>query len=84
MGNEGYVLTMYTIPPWRGRGIARALLEEIIKYVKRTGTPHLWLYATDAGRPLYEQAGFVVLPDAMGLQLFPTNGQPLDRNVRVM
>ena len=72
IGNEGYVLNMYTLPQWRGRGIARTLLEEIIRYVKNTGIPQLWLYATDEGRPLYEKLGFVVLPDAMGMKLFPT------------
>jgi len=71
IGNEGYVLNMYTLPQWRGRGIARTLLEEIISYVKNTGIPQLWLYATDQGRPLYEKLGFVVLPDAMGLKLSP-------------
>jgi GNAT superfamily N-acetyltransferase len=67
VGNEGYVLNMYTVPQWRGRGIARALLEEIIRYVKNTGIPQLWLYATEEGRPLYEKMGFVALTDAMGL-----------------
>ena len=71
IGTEGYVLNMYTLPQWRGRGIARTLLEEIIRYVKNTGIPQLWLYATDEGRPLYEKLGFVVLPDAMGLKLSP-------------
>ena len=75
VGSEGYVLNMYTVPQWRGRGIARTLLEEIIKYVKNTGTTQLWLYATDEGRPLYEKLGFVALTDAMGLKLLPTQGQ---------
>jgi GNAT superfamily N-acetyltransferase len=75
VGNEGYVLNMYTVPPWRGRGIARTLLEEIIRYVKHTGTPQLWLYATEEGRPVYEKFGFVALTDAMGLKLFPAQDQ---------
>ena len=71
VGNEGYILNMYTLPQWRGKGIARILLEEIISYVKNTGVSQLWLYATDQGRPLYEKLGFIVLPDAMGLKLLP-------------
>jgi GNAT superfamily N-acetyltransferase len=70
-GNEGYILNMYTLPQWRGRGLARTLLEEIIKYVKQAGVPQVWLYATDAGRPVYEKFGFIPLPDAMGLKLTP-------------
>lgn len=71
-GNEGYILNMYTLPQWRGKGIARTLLEEIIRYVKEAGVPQVWLYATDAGRPVYEKFGFITLSDAMGLKLLAT------------
>ena len=77
LGTEGYILNIYTIPQWRGRGIARTLLEEIIGYVKNTRTPQLWLYATDEGRPVYEKLGFVALTDAMGLKLYPAQDQAM-------
>jgi GNAT superfamily N-acetyltransferase len=58
-GLEGYVMNMYTLPAWRGRGLATRLLNEIIRYVKEQGGRRLWLRATEAGRGIYEKAGFV-------------------------
>jgi GNAT superfamily N-acetyltransferase len=57
-GLDGYIMNMYTLPAWRGQGIATALLNEIIAYVKSAGGRRLWLQATEAGRPIYEKAGF--------------------------
>jgi GNAT superfamily N-acetyltransferase len=51
-------MNMYTVPEWRGRGVATALLREIIKFVKGTGARRIWLRATEEGRPVYEKAGF--------------------------
>nr|BBH95232.1 N-acetyltransferase [Thermogemmatispora argillosa] len=58
-GLEGYVLNMYTLPAWRGQGLARAILRHIIAYARQqTPARRLWLRATDAGRPLYASEGF--------------------------
>jgi GNAT superfamily N-acetyltransferase len=72
-GLEGYVLNMYTVPSWRRRGLGARLLEQCIEYVRARGGRRLWLKATPAGRPLYEQAGFVVLG----------GGGPRDRTVEM-
>lgn len=66
-GKEGYILNMYTLPEWRGQGLATVLLQEIIAYAKATGIRRLWLHATEAGRPVYEKIGFVAEGDAMHL-----------------
>lgn len=58
-GLEGYVLNMYTIPDHRGGGIATALLNEIIAFVKGTDARRIWLHATPVAEPIYEKAGFV-------------------------
>jgi GNAT superfamily N-acetyltransferase len=69
-GLEGYILNMYTLPEWRGRGVATALLQEIITYARSINLRHLWLYATEAGRPVYEKVGFAPMMDeAMDLYL---------------
>ena len=60
-GQEGYVLNMYTVPEWRGKGIATALLTEIINFAKTTGARRLRLHATPDGKPVYEKALFVPL-----------------------
>jgi GNAT superfamily N-acetyltransferase len=59
-GLEGHILNMYTLPAWRGRGLAGTILRHMIDYTQReTGARRLWLRATAAGRPLYERVGFV-------------------------
>ncbi|MDY7040580.1 MAG: GNAT family N-acetyltransferase [Chloroflexota bacterium] len=63
-GLEGYILNMYTVPEWRGGGLATALLKEIISFAKNAGVRRLWLHATPAGKPLYEKAGFIPRPAA--------------------
>ena len=35
-GVEAYLMNMYTLPAWRGRGLARALLDEMIGFVRKT------------------------------------------------
>ena len=57
-GVDAYLMNMYTLPAWRGRGIARVLLDEIIGFVRTTPARRIWLHATDIGRPVYESAGF--------------------------
>jgi GNAT superfamily N-acetyltransferase len=57
-GLDAYLMNMYTLPAWRGRGLASALLDEIIGFVRTTPARRIWLHATAAGRPIYENAGF--------------------------
>jgi ribosomal protein S18 acetylase RimI-like enzyme len=59
-GIEAYILNMYTLPEWRGQGIATALLNTMMAFIKETEAHRVWLYATHDGKPLYEKAGFVL------------------------
>lgn len=59
LGLEAYVMNVYTVPVWRGQGIATALLREIISFVKQTKAKRIWLHASKDGKPLYEKLGFV-------------------------
>lgn len=68
-GLDAYVLNMYTEPSWRGRGVATALLQEVIEYVKTTPARRMSLRATQAGRPLYDKFGFVADDEFMSLSL---------------
>jgi GNAT superfamily N-acetyltransferase len=58
-GLEAYIMNMYTLPPWRGQGIATGLLHELMQFVKQTRAHRIWMYATQDGKPIYEKAGFV-------------------------
>lgn len=69
-GREAYILNMYTVPAWRGQGIAQALVEWIVEYVRtETEAKHVFLHAAPSARPVYERAGFTALDDAMGIWL---------------
>jgi len=53
-----YVLSMYTEPSARGRGVATRILEEMIEWARRAGYPRIFLHASKFGRPVYARAGF--------------------------
>jgi len=53
------VLNVYTDPPWRNRGIARALMKTVMEWTAAEGFDRLLLHASDAARPLYVSLGFV-------------------------
>jgi GNAT superfamily N-acetyltransferase len=62
---EVYILNMYTEPGWRGRGIARALFTELIRFSRELDAGRVLLHATPDGRPLYEAMGFVPNPTSL-------------------
>ena len=66
-GVDAYVMNMYTLPHWRGRGIATALLGEIISFVKGTAAGRVWLHTTDEGKRIYQKVGFVSTASEMEL-----------------
>lgn len=68
-GLDAYVLNMYTVPSWRGRGVATALLKTTLEYVRKTPARRVFLRATEAGRALYEKLGFVSDDEIMSLSL---------------
>lgn len=69
-GRDAYILNMYTVPAWRGRGIAHALVERLLGYLRtETNVPHVFLHAQRKARPIYERAGFRAMEDLMALWL---------------
>ncbi|MHC5765163.1 MAG: GNAT family N-acetyltransferase [Nostoc sp.] len=64
-GLEAYIMNVYTIPMWRGQGIATALLQEIISFVRTTEARRLWLHATEDGKRVYEKISFVATAKEM-------------------
>jgi len=66
---EGYVINMYVPPDARGRGVARSLLDEVVARAPSFGFRRLYLYATDAGLPLYRNTGFTTDQRWMALRL---------------
>lgn len=60
-----YIINVYTMPEWRGNGVATALVEHIIEYVKSTPAKRISLHASEMARSVYERLGFVASFDEM-------------------
>lgn len=58
-GSElGWIGMMLVDPDYRRRGIATALMQHSLSYLRRAGVSWVQLDATPQGRPLYERLGF--------------------------
>lgn len=62
-GDTAGVTLMATPPHRQHRGWGRALLTAVIDDYRRRGVTRFHLGATDAGRPLYDTLGFVLVAD---------------------
>jgi GNAT superfamily N-acetyltransferase len=58
-GRQGTIVNVFTEPPWRRRGIAGLLIQEIIIWSRNERLDRLILHASDEGRSIYEKLGFV-------------------------
>ncbi len=63
-----FLHSVYTDEAFRGRGLARRITQEAIDYCRKSGIKRLYLFSSDAGRPVYEVSGFVPV-DTMMVQL---------------
>lgn len=57
-GKIGVVFAMYTMPEYRRKGVANAILHQLIERARKRGCGELYVTASDIGVPFYEQAGF--------------------------
>jgi GNAT superfamily N-acetyltransferase len=64
-GNVAYIMNMYTLSNYRGRGIAQKLLHFLMDETRNRGIKKLTLQATEMGLPIYEKLGFKVLNTEM-------------------
>jgi ribosomal protein S18 acetylase RimI-like enzyme len=58
---ECYLAELYVVPDKRGRGIGRALMDEVMNVARAEGAGHIELNTSDddvAARALYEKLGF--------------------------
>ncbi len=55
---RGWILGIYTEPPYRRRGIARRIMQTIVDWCRADGFARVSLHASDQGRELYESMGF--------------------------
>lgn len=57
-GKVAYIMNMFTFPDYRKQGIGMELFKRTINEAEKRGYRKITLYATDAGRRLYERYGF--------------------------
>jgi ribosomal protein S18 acetylase RimI-like enzyme len=56
---RAYIQNVYVAPEQRGQGLARQLMRILLAECRARGVEQVSLHASDAGRPTYEQLGFV-------------------------
>lgn len=66
---RAYVINMYVLPSHRRRGLAQVLLDALLEGCRERDLRTLHLYATPAGRPLYERNRFTTNDAWMELPL---------------
>jgi GNAT superfamily N-acetyltransferase len=55
---EALILSMWTDPAHRRRGLATCVLEAMLDWCRRRGIRRVTLHASAQGRPIYERLGF--------------------------
>lgn len=68
-GKRGHLMNVYTRKDYRGKGIAKNMVQMLIDEAKEKGCTEISLDATEMGRPLYESLGFTASSSAMALNL---------------
>lgn len=58
-GLYGEVLSVYTEPYYRGKGLCTQLIKNLVEYGKKYGLGRIDLSATKDGYPVYKKVGFV-------------------------
>lgn len=70
VNREGRVHSVYVVPEMRRRGIARAMMEDLIAYARTAPLSQLVLHPSDQGRAVYAALGFIQIEE-MALRLPP-------------
>ena len=58
-GRQGLILNVFVEPAFRRHGLARRLVQAVLEWARGERLASVVLHASEAGRPLYEQLGFV-------------------------
>ncbi|RJF44809.1 GNAT family N-acetyltransferase [Actinomyces sp. 2119] len=62
-----YLMNVYTRPAFQGHGVGAAVVSWLVRQARARDAGKVYLEASDAGRRLYEHAGFTDMPSMMHL-----------------
>ena len=60
---------MYTLIEFRGRGLAGKIVAMLVDEARQAGCCHVFLNASDMGKPVYEKFGFTDVANEMVYKL---------------
>lgn len=66
-GRCAYIMNIYVREPYRGKGIATAIVRELISVAKKHNCGKIYLESTREGLPLYSRIGFKPIENMMKL-----------------
>lgn len=69
----GYLMDVFILPEWRGRGLSKMLMREVVRHPDLAGLKVFLLRTTDA-QELYHQFGFepIADPETLMTRRFPS------------
>lgn len=65
----GYIYGIYTEIRFRKQGLAKLVMKSLVRHLRKSGARIATLYASDAGKHLYESLKFIHKPHWMTLDL---------------
>jgi GNAT superfamily N-acetyltransferase len=74
----GWIGALGVTPEARRRGLGAALTEAAVRWLRNRGATTILLYATEAGRPVYERLGFVAEERAVAWRGVAGAAPPMD------
>lgn len=75
---SGWIGALGVAPEARRRGLGTALTEAAVRWLRARGASTVLLYATEAGRPVYERLGFVAEERAVAWRGVAGAAPPVD------
>lgn len=67
-GMKAYIMNIYTIPEYRGKGIATKVVDLLVTEAHKRNIRRITLDATAMGRPVYERYGFIPAVNTLKLK----------------
>ena len=64
-GRSACLLNMYTLPEFRGRGLAGKIVAILVEEARKADCCQVFLNASDMGKPVYEKFGFTDVANEM-------------------